>query len=88
VRKNEAVISVSVDRENRGKGFGSTIIRLASQKLCDLTEINVIHAYIKQNNEASFRAFMKAGYKESGVTMISGHQAVHLVFQKQGRGER
>jgi UDP-2,4-diacetamido-2,4,6-trideoxy-beta-L-altropyranose hydrolase len=88
VRKNEAVISVSVDRENRGKGFGSTIIRLASQKLCDLTEINVIHAYIKQNNEASFRAFMKAGYRESGVTMISGHQAVHLVFQKQGRGER
>jgi UDP-2,4-diacetamido-2,4,6-trideoxy-beta-L-altropyranose hydrolase len=88
VRKNEAVISVSVDRENRGKGFGSTIIRLASQKLCDLTEINVIHAYIKQNNEASFRAFMKAGYKESGVSMISGHQAVHLVFQKQGRGER
>jgi len=88
VRKNEAVISVSVDRENRGKGLGSTIIRLASQRLFDLTEINVIHAYIKQNNEASFRAFMKAGYKESGVTTISGHQAVHLVFQKQGRGER
>jgi len=84
VRKNEAVISVSVDRENRGKGYGSTIIQLASQKLFDLTEIHVIHAYMKQNNEASIRAFMKAGYQESGATIISGHQTVHLVLQRQG----
>jgi UDP-2,4-diacetamido-2,4,6-trideoxy-beta-L-altropyranose hydrolase len=83
VSNNEVVISISVVREKRGKGFGSTIIRLASQKLFELAEIKVIHAYIKQNNKASFRAFMKAGYKESGVTVINGHPAVHLVLQKQ-----
>jgi RimJ/RimL family protein N-acetyltransferase len=80
----EAVISVSVDRKYRGRGYGSAMIRLASQKLFYLSETNLIHAYIKQNNEASIRAFVKAGYKEAAVTVIRGHQAIHLIFQKQG----
>jgi UDP-2,4-diacetamido-2,4,6-trideoxy-beta-L-altropyranose hydrolase len=82
--KKEAVISVSIDRKFRGKGYGSAIIQLASQMLFSLSGVNVIQAYIKQNNAASIRAFMKAGYRESGVTLISGHQAVHLLLQKEG----
>jgi UDP-2,4-diacetamido-2,4,6-trideoxy-beta-L-altropyranose hydrolase len=86
--KKEAVISVSIDRKFRGKGYASAIIQLASQMLFRLSEVNVIHAYIKQNNAASIRAFMKAGYRESGVTLINGHQAAHLLLQKQGGGMR
>jgi len=82
--EKEAVISVSVDRNYRGKGYGSAMIRLASQMLFGLSGVNTIHAYIKQNNEPSIRAFMKAGYRKSGVTMIKGHQAVHLILERQG----
>lgn len=88
VRENkEAVISVSIDRKCRGKGYGSAMIRLASQKLLDLSEANVIHAYIKRDNEASIRAFVKAGYRKAGAIVIRGHQAVHLLLQKQGGDE-
>lgn len=81
-KNKEAVISVSVDRKYRGRGYGSTMIRLASQKLFHLSRINLIHAYIKKNNEASIHAFVKAGYKEAGVTEIQGHQSIHLLLQK------
>jgi UDP-2,4-diacetamido-2,4,6-trideoxy-beta-L-altropyranose hydrolase len=79
----EAVVSVSVDQKYRGKGYGSTLIRMASRRLFDLFETKVIHAYIKPENIASIQAFARAGYKKAGMTEVHGHQALHMVFQEQ-----
>lgn len=78
----EAVVSVSVDRKFRGKGYGRTLISLSSQKVFDVPDVSVIHAYIKQNNEESVRAFVKAGFKKRGTTIIRGCQATHLILEK------
>jgi len=82
INGNAAVLSISVDRSFRGKGYGSMLIRFSSQKLFDVSDVNMIHAYLKQGNEASLRTFIKEGFREMGSTVIQGHQAIHLVLQK------
>lgn len=79
---NESVISVSVDRSCRGKGYGSAIICLASNMLFDTSAVSVIHAYVKDGNEPSVRGFVKAGFKNMGPAEFRGHRAIHLVLQR------
>jgi len=81
IRGNEAVISISIDRRFRGKGYGGYLIRLASEKVLNNERIKVIHAYIKRGNEVSIRAFEKAGFKNLGTTIVHAQQAVHLALQ-------
>lgn len=83
VDRNESVVSVSVDRNCRGKGYGSAIICLASHKLFDTSDVSVIHAYVKDGNEPSVRAFVKAGFKNMGMAEFRGYRAIHLVLRKE-----
>ena len=82
VNGNESVISISIDQKFRGQGYGSAIIQLTSRTLFDVSNVNVIRAYVKQGNEVSARAFVKAGFKNTGITMIGGHQALCFILQK------
>jgi UDP-2,4-diacetamido-2,4,6-trideoxy-beta-L-altropyranose hydrolase len=79
---DEAVISISLAHQFRRQGYGSYILQKASQQLFECTPVHTIHAYVKQDNQASARAFVKAGYEEQGVTMMHGCQAIHLALQK------
>lgn len=79
---DDAIISVSIAREHRGKGYGNVIIRHASQKLLRTTNIKVVHAYIKLNNVSSLKAFERAGYTNIGEVSVSGHQALHLILKR------
>jgi UDP-2,4-diacetamido-2,4,6-trideoxy-beta-L-altropyranose hydrolase len=76
----KAVVSLSVDRKVRGKGYGSTLISLSARELFDTTSVTTIHAYVKHANEASVHAFEKAGYRRVATTTIGGEDAVHLVL--------
>lgn len=80
--ENEPVISVSIDHKFRGSGYGSMIIKLASQEFFNISGDQVIHAYIKQGNEKSRRAFVKARFTNEGVTVISGQPAIHLRLRR------
>jgi RimJ/RimL family protein N-acetyltransferase len=80
---SEATISISLDRKFRGKGYGPTLLRLASQKFFEVSDVEVIHAYIKEGNEASIGAFKKAGFVSVGTTKKSEQQAHHLVLRKE-----
>jgi RimJ/RimL family protein N-acetyltransferase len=82
IHEDEAVISISVDQRFRGRGYGSAAIQLASRDILQRPTIEVIHAYVKQDNEASVRAFAKAGFSEMGMAVVRGHQAIHLVLRK------
>lgn len=79
----EATISVSLDRKFRGKGYGTSLLRLASQKFFEISDVEVIHAYIKEGNEASLGAFKKAGFNSIGTSRKNKHQAHHLVLRKE-----
>jgi len=67
------VISVVMDAAVRGRGWGSRVIKLATDRYKD-----AVHAYIKPGNEASVRAFEKAGYKPHGLRDLKGQQALHF----------
>ena len=79
---NEAVISVSIDRKFRSKGYGSLTIRLASQKLFSVADVEMIHAYVKPGNRAAVRAFVKAGFQKRVRTEVRGHEAVHFALRR------
>jgi len=76
------VISVSVDEKFRGSGVGSMIIELTSQKIFRTSDDQVIHAYIKQSNEASKRVFIKAGFRYVGIKTMYGHSACHYTLHR------
>jgi UDP-2,4-diacetamido-2,4,6-trideoxy-beta-L-altropyranose hydrolase len=81
VRGTEATVSVCLDKNYRGSGYGTEIIRLGSQTLFSQSEIMTIHAYIKDINKSSLRAFKKVGFKNKDVTVIQGQAAIHMVLE-------
>lgn len=78
IEGNEAVISVMLDKEHRGLHLGSRLIISATEKFFKETNIQIVNAYIKTENEYSFKSFKKADYLESGALKISGQMAYHL----------
>ena len=88
IESDEAVVSISIDRKFRNQGYGSNLIELASQKLFhDLDVITRINAYIKPGNQASIRAFVKAGFQSIGTTTVHGNQAIRLVIDRYKSGQ-
>lgn len=80
----KAVISVSIDRKFRKKRYGSLLILKASKKMFDDSDVETINAYIKQSNEPSVRAFLKAGFQDKGTKLINGYNAICLALEKDG----
>jgi len=85
---DQAVVSISLDREFRGKGYGSPLIWRSAQELFDTTAVTIINAYVKQANETSVRAFEKAGYRNVEQTTAEGDEALHLVLNRSGKNAR
>jgi len=79
---NEAVASITIDEKFRGKGYGSRLIRFASKRTFTFSGIDLIHAYVKQSNEASVRSFKNAGFKIHGPKIINGHEAIDMVLMR------
>lgn len=78
IRDVEAEISVSIDHEFRGRGYGCMVILRSSEELFGMTKVALIHAYVKPGNLLSIRAFKKAGYQYIGLERISGDEAIRL----------
>ncbi|MGQ0550955.1 MAG: GNAT family N-acetyltransferase, partial [Armatimonadota bacterium] len=81
---DEAVVSVSIDRARRGRGYGTLLIELGSRKVLAATGAP-IRAYVKPGNEASVKTFERAGYREAGVATIRGEDALVFVFSHKER---
>lgn len=66
------VIGISVDAAHRGKGYASAMLLAASEYFFGLHPQGKIHAYIKQDNFASVRAFENAGYSNPVSLQVNG----------------
>ena len=66
----EFVISVSLEKDFRGKGLAANIIKIASEKFGKYP----IVAYIKKNNIPSAKSFAKAGYVPVGEKIINNEK--------------
>jgi UDP-2,4-diacetamido-2,4,6-trideoxy-beta-L-altropyranose hydrolase len=80
--QNEATVSISLDKRFRGMGYGSTALKEGTRELFSDSSANLIHAYVKSDNESSLHAFTKAGFQQIGVETIRDSVAAHFVCKK------
>ncbi len=76
-----ANIGISNDKNHRGKGYASKMLQMASEDFLKNNPQFCIEAYIKLENEASLKAFEKAGYTSDTVLMYE-NVASHLYIKK------
>lgn len=81
-KETETVISVIVDRDFRNRGYGDALIRMGCEEMFLQSNARAIHAYVKLDNKASKRAFIRAGFKEMPETVCQGHPAYHFILDK------
>lgn len=79
----QAVISVSLDRQFRARGHGARIIELACRAYLAATDTQIINAYIKADNAASLAAFKKAGFASGKGTSVANQPAHHLFLARE-----
>jgi hypothetical protein len=65
IEATQANTYISLAKESRGKGYKSFLIQHTSNKLfvfvsCRITEI---YTYAKENNQVSYKSFIKTGIK-------------------------
>ncbi len=78
-----ATISIAVVEKLRGKGYGSRIIRSATETfLSARPDIAEVRALINQGNEASLRSFAKAGFTEKGTKEEGGLVRHLFMFER------
>lgn len=82
----EAELGVSVARECRGGGLGTELIALGTRRLFADSPATRIDAFVKPTNEASKKAFLKAGFVPGGARSTKGSPSV--VFHLERPGER
>ena len=80
IKGKHAAISISLDRKFRGQGHSSTLIQLASQKILNASNVEVLHAYIKKENLVSLKTFQKTGF-ELGNRVRAGKDRAALAVK-------
>jgi endonuclease IV/RimJ/RimL family protein N-acetyltransferase len=78
-----AVISISLSHMFRDKGYGSRLIRIASQELFSTSDVKTIRSYVKHVNNSSIYSFKKAGFKREGTITVQGQKTYSLVLNKE-----
>jgi len=83
IEENKAIASINLSPDQRGKGYGSQFLRLASKRLFQESSICQIDAFIKPDNAASVRAFMHAGYHLFSPSEFQGHPADLYILRRE-----
>lgn len=78
----DAVASLVIAPEHRGRGYGRAVIALGLKELSQAAEIKAIHAYIKPANTASVRAFSRAGFSLQGENEVRQQRAYHYLWRR------
>lgn len=77
-----AAVSISLAKPWRGKGFGRTILAMASKELFRTTSATIVDAYVKPVNAISLQLFTRAGYTQLPNETVGGQDAIHFVLDK------
>jgi len=82
INEGEAEISVSLDKGERGKGYGVAVIKNGSDQLLKAETLQRIIAHIKKSNPSSVLAFERAGFVFRGYREIEGVEAYEMVYER------
>lgn len=73
-----SIVSVYLAPEWRGKKLAPIVIQLGTEQFSRETGVTVVDAWIKEENIASKRSFLAAGYKDLGLSGFMKQPAWHL----------
>jgi UDP-2,4-diacetamido-2,4,6-trideoxy-beta-L-altropyranose hydrolase len=82
ISEGRALVSISVDLAERGKGKGFQMLTLATHELFRTTGCIAVDAYVKRGNERSVRLFAQSGFEQAGVEWVRGQEAIHFVLKR------
>ncbi len=75
----EAEVSVALDAQERGKGYGPAAVRQGVEILLAREDLDRVVALIKEGNTSSVRTFERAGFTRRGTKRVSGSEALEMV---------
>lgn len=64
IYQNKAIISYSIEKNNRGKGYGKEILNLIKKEAI-IEKVLILQGFVKKDNIASRKAFIRSGFKET-----------------------
>ena len=85
IEKNDsenAILGISIDLAHRGKAYSSRMLKMASINYLELNQMVNIHAYIKESNTASKKAFDKAGFQFQDMVNYLNNFSYHYTKRK------
>jgi spore coat polysaccharide biosynthesis predicted glycosyltransferase SpsG/RimJ/RimL family protein N-acetyltransferase len=82
----EGAVSLSLAPAMRGRGYGSALIVRGVEQFFADSQAEVVHAYIKPENQISLRAFERADFGFAAGTRIHGLEARHLILTRKPYG--
>lgn len=80
---NGAVVSVGLAPGQRGRGLGPALIRAGCERHFATSATGRINAYTRPENQASVRAFEKAGFACLGRASLGTGPAIHLILERE-----
>jgi len=78
---SQAIISISIASEYRGKGYAVEMLNMASKYFHSKNPEFIINAYIKNNNLNSIYSFEKACYKFYKKLKHKGHNCLNYILE-------
>jgi UDP-2,4-diacetamido-2,4,6-trideoxy-beta-L-altropyranose hydrolase len=80
---SDAVISMSIDSQFRGRGYGSRGIRVTIEDLFSRTGIATVRAHIKRTNEKSVKAFKSAGFHRDSLAQHEPDHGLEFIIRRE-----
>ena len=77
-KESLAVVDVSVAESKRGRGYGTRLIERGTRRFLKESDVERVDAYVKSDNNASRKAFEKAGYAFKEETKKQGDRSYRL----------
>jgi len=74
------IISYSIDKDYRGRGLGSTILKMGMEKINEMIENPILIGYVKKGNIASEKIFNRFNFSIERKEMIRGIE--FIVYKK------
>lgn len=75
------IISYSIDKDHRGKGLGTTILKKGMDNLREVVENPVFIGYVKKGNIASEKIFDRLNFSVEKKELINGVE--FIIYKKQ-----
>jgi len=80
--KRVAEIDISIDKDERGKGYGTKGLQIVCKYGFKNFKIEKIISHIKKNNEVSLTTFIKVGFISNGLRKFKSYQCYEMSLYK------